>query len=293
MIEWKETWIGLVIGPALTITFVLIIANNHQTLPNKLFSFKTYVSPFQIWEHFLKFMTKKIKQRTTTPPKNCIIVKKNIEFAFHIITMYLWFLTEVINHRVHSFSAYATFTNNAMCGYQGVRYAISSKHSAYVLNEWSTMYVNIAKPSVCSYCESGMISDFSNSRNICPVVFCKKCILKNSAKLSQKNLCRNLLFNIKSGTLLTRDSGVAAQVFSNQINDFFKIRLFREHFQATASETTFSWSELNDKSWDQFSKNQWSENELNFSVNNQINTCIDKLTFFIIIVQKNLFSIYT
>ena len=86
--------------------------------------------------------------------------------------------------------------------FSGVRYAIFSKNSAYVLNEWSTTYVNIAKP-VCSYCESWMTSEFSNSRNIRPVVFCKKCILKNSAKLSQKNLYRSLLNIKRSGTLLT------------------------------------------------------------------------------------------
>ena len=72
-----------------------------------------------------------------------------------------------------------------------------------------------------------------------PEVFCKKDVLRNSAKFTGKHLCQSLFFNkiadlacnfVKKETL--------AQVFSCEFCKISRNTFFIEHLQATASATT-------------------------------------------------------
>ena len=61
------------------------------------------------------------------------------------------------------------------------------------------------------YCNTDVCEDPSDYRSSRPEVFCKKCVLRNFAKFTGKQLCQSFFFNkvagLRSAILLKKDSG--------------------------------------------------------------------------------------
>ena len=64
-----------------------------------------------------------------------------------------------------------------------------------------------------------------------PKVFCKKDVLKNSAKFTRKHLFQNLVFN----KVACHSKETLAQVFSCKFGKILKNTFFIEHLRVTAS----------------------------------------------------------
>ena len=82
-----------------------------------------------------------------------------------------------------------------------------------------SLYINTSKNySVCTSGES------------CPEVSCKKCVLKNFAKFTEKHLCRSLFFNkVARGPQFILKKETLAQVFCCEFCGILKNTFFIEH----------------------------------------------------------------